>query len=239
MKNRIQWIAVLVCFLSILLVGCQSGSEQTGTTEPGAGTETAAGGAPSKPAVETVKVTVPAGTEIAVRLGQAIDTGTATQGADFEGTLASALVAGGTEVAAVGSAVTGKVTNAVSSGRLNRPAELSLVLTTLTLKGGEKVDITTSAWSMKGESHKKRNVEMIGGGAAAGVLIGALAGGKKGAAIGGAVGARDQAHFQAERTLHCVGEKERLGHRPPNGLDRSGTGSSATSWRGLPLPTRR
>jgi len=189
MKNRIQWIAVLVCFLSILLVGCQSGSEQTGTTEPGAGTETAAGGAPSKPAVETVKVTVPAGTEIAVRLGQAIDTGTATQGADFEGTLASALVAGGTEVAAVGSAVTGKVTNAVSSGRLNRPAELSLVLTTLTLKGGEKVDITTSAWSMKGESHKKRNVEMIGGGAAAGVLIGALAGGKKGAAIGGAVGA--------------------------------------------------
>jgi len=193
MKNRIRWIATLACFMSILLVGCQSGSEQTGTTEPGAGTETAAGGkaggGASKPAAETVKVTVPAGTEIAVRLAKAIDSGTAAQGADFEGTLASSLVSGGTEVAGVGSAVAGKVTNAVSSGRLNRPAELSLVLTSLTVKGGETVDITTSAWSMKGESHKKRNVEMIGGGAAAGALIGALAGGKKGAAIGGAVGA--------------------------------------------------
>lgn len=175
--------------LSILLVGCQSGSEPTGSSEPGTGTETATGGAPSKPAVETVKVTVPAGTEIAVRLGQAIDSGTANEGAAFEGTLASAVVSGGTEVAAVGSAVTGKVTNAVSSGRLNRPAELSLTLTSLTVEGGEKVDITTSAWSMKGESHKKRNIGMIGGGAGAGALIGALTGGKKGAAIGGAVGA--------------------------------------------------
>jgi hypothetical protein len=196
MKKRIQWIAVLACFLSLLLVGCQSGSEQTGTTEPGAGTETAAGGAkagkakaPKAAEEQTVKITVPAGTELSVRLGQAIDTGKAASGADFEGTLASALVAEGTEVAALGSAVTGKVTNAVSSGRLNRPAELSLTLTSLTVKGGEIVDISTEAWSAQGESHKKRNIEMIGGGAAAGALIGALTGGKKGAAIGGAVGA--------------------------------------------------
>jgi len=191
MKIKMRGIALLACLLTVLLVGCQSGTEQTGTTEPGAGTETAAGGkagAVPKPAVETVKVTVPAGTEIAIRLGQALDSGTATEGAAFEGTLASALVSGGTEVAPLGSSVAGKVTNAVSSGRLNRPAELSLVLTALTVKGGEKVDISTNAW-MKGESHKKRNVEMIGGGAAAGALIGALAGGKKGAAIGGAVGA--------------------------------------------------
>lgn len=192
MKIKMRGIALLACLLTVLLVGCQSGTEQTGTTEPGAGTETAAGGkagAVPKPAVETVKVTVPAGTEIAIRLGQALDSGTATEGAAFEGTLASPLVSGGTDVAPVGSSVAGKVTNAVSSGRLNRPAELSLVLTSLTAKGGEAVDITTSAWSMKGESHKKRNIEMIGGGAGAGALIGALTGGKKGAAIGGAVGA--------------------------------------------------
>jgi hypothetical protein len=124
-----------------------------------------------------------------VRLGQEISSGTASGGAAFEGTLASALVVNGTEVAPLGSAVAGKVTHAVSSGRLNRPAELSLVLTSLAVKGGETVDISTDAWSMKGESHKKRNVEMIGGGAAAGAVIGALTGGKKGAAIGGAVGA--------------------------------------------------
>jgi hypothetical protein len=198
MKMRTRWIAGLACLLALLLVGCQSGTEQTGTTEPGAGTETAAGGAGTgtaarsaapKPVVETVKVTLPAGTDVSVRLGQPISSGTAKEGTPFEGTLATALVSGGTEVAAVGSAVTGTVTNAVSSGRLNRPAELSLVLTSLIVKGGEQVDITTDAWSMKGESHKKRNIEMIGGGAGAGAVIGALTGGKKGAAIGGAVGA--------------------------------------------------
>ncbi|HTR64362.1 MAG TPA: hypothetical protein VMH85_01225, partial [Terriglobales bacterium] len=40
-----------------------------------------------------------------------------------------------------------------------------------------------------GKSHKKGNLEKIGGGAAAGTLIGALAGGGKGAAIGGLAGA--------------------------------------------------
>jgi len=119
----------------------------------------------------------------------AIDTGTTSAGTEFEGTLAAALVARGVEVAPVGSKVAGKVTNAVSSGRLKRPAELALALTSFTTRDGERVEVSTETWSMKGESHKKRNIEMIGGGAAAGALIGALAGGKKGAAIGGAVGA--------------------------------------------------
>ncbi len=133
---------------------------------------------------ETNPVTVPAGTEISVRLVSAIDTGTAEAGSSFEATLAAPLTVNGVEVAPVGSTVTGKITNVVSSGRLSKPAELSLTLTSLTPRAGENVAITTSTWSAKGESHKKRNIEMMGGGAAAGALIGALAGGKKGAAIG-------------------------------------------------------
>jgi hypothetical protein len=85
--------------------------------------------------------------------------------------------------------VKGKVTHVISAGRLNRPAQLSLVLTSLTPKGGERVPISTHTWSMAGKSHKTRNIEMIGGGAGVGALIGALAGGKKGAAIGAGVGA--------------------------------------------------
>ncbi|MBZ5542162.1 MAG: hypothetical protein LAO07_00600 [Acidobacteriia bacterium] len=190
---------LLTLLLTAMLVGCQSGTQSTENQEQGAaGSEGAASGASGgksarkggeSRAAEPVSVTVPAGTELAVRLGAEINSGSTAAGTEFEGTLANALMAGGTEVAAVGSTVTGKVTSVVSSGRLNRPAELSLVLTSLAVKGGENVAITTDAWSAKGESHKKRNVEMIGGGAAAGALIGALAGGKKGAAIGGAAGA--------------------------------------------------
>jgi hypothetical protein len=182
---------LLPLLLAALLVGCQSGTPPAETQE-GAGESASGGGAGKtggRAAAEQVSVTIPAGTELAVRLDSAIDTGTTPAGAEFTATLASPLVVAGTQVAAVGSTVTGKVTSVVSSGRLNRPAELSLVLTSLAVKGGSKVEIATNTWSMKGESHKKRNLEMIGGGAAAGALIGALAGGKKGAAIGGAVGA--------------------------------------------------
>jgi hypothetical protein len=198
MRKHSTWIAPAICLLAALLMSCGPSSNQTETETPESGATGAArttrgargtGAAAKKSAPQPVSVTVPAGTELAVRLGQEISSGTASDGATFEGTLASPLAVNGTEVAAVGSAVTGKVTHAVSSGRLNRPAEISLALTSLAVKGGDTVDISTDAWSMKAESHKKRNVEMIGGGAAAGAVIGALTGGKKGAVIGGAVGA--------------------------------------------------
>ncbi|HUU14112.1 MAG TPA: hypothetical protein VM182_10425 [Terriglobia bacterium] len=172
--------------LALAMIGCQSGTEQTESETSGAegaATSTQASGP------QTVKVTIPAGTPLQVRLGQTIDTGTTKEGTAFEGTLAEALVVNGTTVAPVGSDVAGQVTHVVSSGRLSRPAELSLVLNSLTPTGDSEIGISTDAWSMKGESHKKRNIEMIGGGGGAGAVIGAITGGKKGAAIGGAVGA--------------------------------------------------
>lgn len=175
-----------VVLLALALVGCQAGTEQTGeetSGAEGAATSTRASGP------QTVNLTVPAGTSLEVRLGQAIDTGTTKAGTAFEGTLAEALVVNGTTVAPVGSGVVGQVTHVVSSGRLTRPAELSLVLTSLSPTGRRATEISTEAWSAKGESHKKRNIGMIGGGAGAGAVVGALTGGKKGAAIGSAVGA--------------------------------------------------
>ena len=191
-----SWRTVLaVGVFATFLVGCQSSTqtEETQSTEAPQGESAgklARRSTPSRPAAPAqMSVTVPAGTALDVRLVEAIDTGTTEAGSNFEATLASPLVEGGTEVAGTGSTVMGRVTNAVSSGRLSKPAELSLTLTSLTPKGGREVAVSTSTWSMKGQSHKKRNVEMIGGGAAAGALIGAIAGGKKGAAIGAGVGA--------------------------------------------------
>lgn len=198
----------MVFVLTLALAACQKSNNQPNDEQPAEQSQAEQGGTAGgakplkhrpkeergkeqpKPAearkVETI--TVPAGTALDVRLNDSISTRTASDGAPFQATLASPLSVNGVEVAPIDSAVTGTVTHAVSSGRLNRPAELSLTLTSLTL-GGNQVNISTSTWSQKAASHKKRDAEMIGGGAGVGALIGALAGKGKGAAIGAAVGA--------------------------------------------------
>jgi hypothetical protein len=208
MNLKMKFPALIMGMMVALLFGCQSAPQtqptptsSTENTDQSAKNLTGSEGSSSKmssspnsagrPGLLTPRpttVTVPAGTPLSVRLVEGIDTGTTREGSSFEGTLSSPLMAGGTEVAAVGSTATGKVTNVVSSGRLSKPAELSLTLTSLTPRRGGRVPIATSTWSMKAQSHKKRNIEMMGGGAVGGALIGALAGGKKGAAIGTLVG---------------------------------------------------
>jgi hypothetical protein len=151
--------------------------------------------------------TIPSGTPLHIRLGQEINSGKATTGQVFEGTLAKDVVVNGKVVAAAGTPVKGKVTYLKPSGRLHAPGELTLRLTSV---AGQPV--RTSAVHAKGKSHTKSNVTKIGGGAAAGTVIGALAGGGKGAAIGalagGAAGTgvaaatgKEEAVFPAESAL--------------------------------------
>jgi hypothetical protein len=122
---------------------------------------------------------IPAGTHVTVRLGSELSSGTAHAGETWRGTLARSVVVNGTTVAKAGEEVTGKVTNAKSSGRLHAPGQLTLRLTSINGRS-----VSSSAYFRKGKSHTKGNAEKIGGGAAAGAVIGALAGGGKGAAIG-------------------------------------------------------
>jgi hypothetical protein len=221
MKTKTWRMALAIGVLTVFLAGCQSSNNPEQSETPGGAQAEASGAKASSSGklarrssssaakAEPVMVTVPAGTTLAVRLVDAIDTGTTDTGTAFEATLASPISVNGTEVAAVGSAVTGKVTNAVSSGRLSKPAELSLTLTSLTPKGGKEVSVVTSTWSLSAKSHKKRNAEFIGGGAAAGALIGAIAGGKKGAAIGGALGAgggTGAAAYTGKKEIHLPAE---------------------------------
>ena len=149
------------------------------------GTESSKSAAPKPRPVQPL--TVAAGTQVSIRLIDPIDTGKTPLGATFSGTLASDLKAGNRVVAPRGSTVTGEVTHVVNSGRLKQPAELELIRSTLRPRGGKTYNLKTDPAAWKGESHKKRNIGMIGGGA--GALIGGLTGGKKGALIGSAIGA--------------------------------------------------
>ncbi len=205
MTKKAQGATIVLCVSVALLTGCQSNTapnqNQPAVTGSSAGSTSSglqsrrsemrrsASRSTSAPQPQTITLTAPTGTQIPIRLVSSLSSATAQAGTAFQGTLARALVVQGVEVAPVGSRVDGRVTNAVSSGRLSRPAELSLTLTSLTPPGGQPIPISTSTWSASGQSHKKRDIEMIGGGAGVGALIGALAGHGKGAAIGAAVGA--------------------------------------------------
>ena len=154
---------------------------------------------------------IPAGTPLTIRLTSELTSRTARSGQSFHGTLARSVVVRGKTLVRAGAPVTGVVAHAKPSGRLHAPGELTVRLTSISLNG-ERIALNTSSVSTKGKSHKKGNIEKIGGGAAAGTLIGALAGGGKGALIGAAAGGaagtgvaaatgKEEAVFHAEQAL--------------------------------------
>ena len=133
--------------------------------------------------------TVPAGTRITIRTDSEISSASAHAGQSFHANLVNDLVVNGKAIAKAGAPAKGKVTYAKSSGRLHAPGEVTMRLTSIQLRDGKTLAVSTSGFHAKGKSHTKSNVTKIGGGAAAGALIGAIAGGGKGAAIGTVAGA--------------------------------------------------
>src|SRR5712692_901385 len=131
---------------------------------------------------------LPVGTPIHVRIDQSISSATVSSGQTWQGTLASPVVVHGRTVARRGTPVRGRVVEVRRSGRLTSPGVVGLRLTSVRMNG-VYTPVHTNIRVRQGHSHKKRNAEFIGGGAAAGALIGGLAGGGKGAAIGAGAGA--------------------------------------------------
>ena len=118
----------------------------------------------------TNSVSIPDGTLIEVRMIDEVNTGANKVGDSFEASLARDLNVGGRQIARKDSPARGRVVEVVSSGRLKRPALISLKLTELTLSDGRTVSIETSPYSIDGKSHALRNVGLIGGGAGAGAV---------------------------------------------------------------------
>ena len=133
------------------------------------------------------KVTIPSGTSLSVRLVDAIDSETATQGQTFHATLNSPLAVDGAMAIPTGYNVEGHVVSVQSAGKFSGQSLLVLQLDRISA-AGNIYNIQTDQYKKQGSSRGKNTAEKVGGGAGIGALIGALAGGGKGAAIGAVAG---------------------------------------------------
>jgi hypothetical protein len=133
------------------------------------------------------KVTIPSGTSLSVRLVDAVDSETATQGQTFHATLNSPLAVDGAMAIPTGYNVEGHVVSVQSAGKFAGQSLLVLQLDRISA-AGNFYNIQTDQYKKQGSSRGKNTAEKVGGGAGIGAIIGALAGGGKGAAIGAVAG---------------------------------------------------
>jgi hypothetical protein len=142
----------------------------------------------ANPAPQPRTVTLPAGTNVVVRLAETLSPEQNYTGDTFRATLESPIIIDGFIIADKGSKVLGTITNAQRAGRVEGVSDLALTLTEINTTDGQRVKIETSTWDKKGSKSTGEDTAKIAGGAALGAIIGAIAGGGKGAAIGAGAG---------------------------------------------------
>ena len=130
---------------------------------------------------------VPVGTEIDVRLGTRLNSGTAAVEDRFEATTLVDLNVGGRTMVPAGSIMRGVVTSVEPATRTNRTARLTLSFDQLTVNGRAYPMRGTVTQAIEGEGIKGE-AGRIGAGAGVGAIIGGILGGFKGALAGILIG---------------------------------------------------
>jgi len=155
----------------------QSSSGVGGRTQPATRTGTAGGGA----------YTVPPGTEIDVRLQNALNSGTAQVEDRFEATTLVDLNVNGRVVIPAGSLMRGVVTAVEPGTRTNRTSRLTVSFDQVTVSGRSYPFRGTVTEALEGEGIRGEATR-AGAGAGVGAIIGAVLGGVKGAVLGAVIG---------------------------------------------------
>jgi BON domain len=164
----------------------QSPNSGMASSAPAAAPQAAA--PPPPPPPPPAPIVVPSGTMLTVRLGQTIESKTATTGAVFSASMANPVTVHGVVAIPDGSPVSGVVVEAKKAGKFKGAATLRLSLTSVTVNGHE-YNIEAEDISQTTTGKGKRTAGVIAGGTGVGAAIGGIAGGGKGAAIGALAGA--------------------------------------------------
>ena len=143
--------------------------------------------APANAAAAPGAITLPAGTEIAVRTIDRIDSKRADLNHEYAGNLDDPIMVDGVEVVPVNANAFLKVTEAKGPSLTHR-ATMSTCLVAVTING-QKVKVETGGVDSTAGSQAKRTLTGTAVGAGTGAAIGAAAGGGSGAAVGAGAGA--------------------------------------------------
>lgn len=170
----------MLLLATLVAGGCQA------RTDSSAGS--AAASSPARPKPRADAAAIPAGTVLPLKLETGISSASSRVGELVVARLSEDVRIGDRLLLARGTELRGRVSAAVPSGRVKGRARLAFGFDTL-VAGGRETPIEVAQADITAGSNKGEDAKVIGGGAAAGLLIGALADGKKGAAIGTAVGA--------------------------------------------------
>ena len=175
--------------------GQQSETVTTTSTPPTPGQPVPAASGPTVSAVpppppppQPVNVTIPAGSELAIRIDRSISVKTSHAGDTFTGEVQAPVMASdGSTVIPKGADVNGVVAESHRGGRFKGRSTLELRLTSLVVNGTTyPLETADLARSKKGKG--RRSTAMIGGGAGLGMLVGGVASGGVGLLVGGLVG---------------------------------------------------
>ena len=164
---------------------------QPASTPPSSGeTNVAYNTPPPAPAAPPApqRVTIPAGTELNIRVNDEVSSEKAQTGDVFHGSIASPVSIDDQTVIPTTADVEGRVVEVKSAGRFAGQSVLTLELTKLVMHG-RSYSIQTDRWSKSGNGRGKSTAAKVGGGAAVGAVLGGIFCGGKGAAIGAAAGA--------------------------------------------------
>ena len=131
---------------------------------------------------------IPVGTELDVRVGTRLNSGTAVVEDRFEATTLVDFNNGGRTLVPAGSVMRGVVTTVEPATRTNRTARMTLSFDQLTVNGRAYPMRGTVTQAIEGEGIKGETAR-IGTGAGVGAIIGGILGGFKGALAGILIGA--------------------------------------------------
>ncbi len=169
---------------------------------------------PPPPQPVTQAVTIPAGSDLAVRITENLATGQTQPNDTFHGILANSLVVNGQLAIRRGASVTGIVLDAKDATHFKGRSQLSLGLQQIRTRN-QVLAVSTDPVVREGAARGKNTAAKAGGGALLGTLIGALAGGGRGAAVGAIAGAGvgaganavtkgEQVQIPSETVLHFI-----------------------------------